>query len=121
MTASKSRSHDEQHSSRPHGPEAAGYLGLVSRADLLHLDAHPQRVGEVAHEIAKVDTVFSDEIKDRLAPVECVIDVDQLHRHPALVDALDAQPPRARLPPEVFFLGAEVMVIHEPNDRLEDR
>ena len=47
--------------------DAAEQLGLVARADLLHLDARVQRLRQVAHQLAEVDAALGAEVEDHLA------------------------------------------------------
>ena len=43
------------------GPDAVHELGGVARADLLHLDARVELVGEIAHEVAEVHPLLGVE------------------------------------------------------------
>src|SRR5262249_13349424 len=103
-------------SARPHPSRD---LGLVARTDLFHVDSNPQGVGEIAHQLAKVDSALRDEIKGNLAGVEPVFGGNQLHLQVAFVDALDAQPARARLLEQVVFLDIEIADSHEASNLLE--
>ncbi len=84
---------------------------------MFHLDANPERVGEIADQIAEIDPSFGDEIENRLAPVESVVGVDQLHLKPMRADSLDAQVARIRLAREVFFFDVEVVIGRNPHNR----
>src|SRR4030095_580479 len=64
-------------------PDAVHQLGGVARADLLHLDARVELVGEVPHEIAEVHPVLR---------VERHRDAAAAHLHGHVHD-LDAQAP----------------------------
>src|SRR5256885_5612186 len=43
--------------------DAAHQLGGVSRADLVELDAGPERAGEVLHQLAEVDAALGGEVR----------------------------------------------------------
>src|SRR5450631_1328471 len=45
--------------------DAAHHLGLIAHADLPQLDAHVVAGGQIAHQIAEVDTQLGGEIEDR--------------------------------------------------------
>src|SRR5208337_3209105 len=85
----------------------------------LHLDAHAQRVGEIADDVAEIDAALGDEIESHLAPVEGVVGAHQLHLDSPVADALDAQPARVRLAREIFLLEVEVAVTRNPDDRTQ--
>src|SRR5208337_896109 len=99
--------------------EPARYFGLVARANLFHLDADAQRVGEIAHQVAEIDAALGDEIKSDLAPVESVVGADQLHLDAALADPLDAQAARVRLARKILLLQIVVVVARNPDDRTQ--
>src|SRR5208283_2975146 len=92
------------------GTYPARDFGLIARANLFHLDANPQRVGEIADQVAEIHAALGDEIEDDLARIEGVVGADQLHLDAALANALDAQAARVCLARQRFPLGVEVAV-----------
>src|SRR5208283_1693855 len=103
------------------GTYPARDFGLIARANLFHLDANPQRVGEIADQVAEIHAALGDEIKSDLASVEGVVGADQLHLDSPLADPLDAEPARMRLAREVFLLEVEIVARSDPDDRTQLR
>jgi hypothetical protein len=92
----------------PARPDAAQHLRLVARADLLHLDAGVETGREVAHELAEVDAALGAEVEDRLARVEQVVDLHELHRQPAGLDAGETEPMGLAFALLVLLVSGEV-------------
>src|SRR5262249_45692238 len=61
-------------------------LGLVADADLAHLDARLVGAGQVAHQLAEIDALLGQEVKDDALAAKEVLHVHQLHLEPALAD-----------------------------------
>ena len=60
-------------------PHPAEPLGFVTRADLAQLDPGVQRLGEVAHQLAKINPLLGGEIDGELLPVPLPFRVAHLH------------------------------------------
>src|SRR6185369_4042781 len=73
------------------GADAPDHLRLVARADLLHLDARVQRLREIADELAKIDATLRAKVEDRLARVEEVLHLHELHAHLAIANARETE------------------------------
>ena len=76
VTETKLEIHDAQHSSRPHDPSPSG---LLARADLLHLDADTELLGENFDQFAEIHALVGDVVKNSLDFVALVFDVADLH------------------------------------------
>jgi hypothetical protein len=61
------------------GADAADHACAVADADLSHLDAGAEAIGEISDEIAEVDASFGGEVEDGLGAIVHVLDLDELH------------------------------------------
>ena len=78
MTLEKPAIHDAQHSA-PAGPQAADAARLLARADLLHLDADAEALGEDLYQLAEIDAFVGDIVEYGLDLVALVLHVADLH------------------------------------------
>src|SRR5437867_5240809 len=92
----------------PAGADAAGHLGLVARADLLHLDARAQELGELPSEVAEVDALRTREEEGHLARVEGRLGLDQLHGEVPAAHQLERRPVVLPLALEVLVLARSI-------------
>src|SRR5262249_13570665 len=92
-------------------PERADELGLVTRADLLHLDAHAQLLRDLSHQIAKIHAVFGEEVDGGFAAVETILHLNELHRKAAGANQLAQCVVRLALASAVLVLLGKVAII----------
>ncbi len=71
--------------------QAAEQLGLVTHADLAHLDAHAQLLGQVLYQLAEIDPAVGGVEKDAFFFAEEVTDGGQLHGQLEGADPLQAE------------------------------
>ena len=67
---------------------AADNGSLLADADLAHIDAGMQLMGELADELAEIDAVLCREVADDLLAAEEILDADRLHIETGLMDML---------------------------------
>ena len=79
VTLEKFEIHDAQHSSRPQAPSPPMRPGLLAGADLLHLDADVEPLGEDLDQLAEIDALVGDVVEDSLDLVALVLHVADLH------------------------------------------
>ena len=91
-------------------------LGLVAHADLPHLDARLILAGQVLDQLAEIDALLGQEIKDDALAAEQVLDIDQFHLQTPLLHETDARLQLAFLDlVQPFALGA-IAFREQPND-----
>ena len=64
------------------GAEATDHAGLVTGADLTHLDPRMEPLRQVPNEGAKIDALLGREVEHGLAAIESVVDPDQTQVEP---------------------------------------
>lgn len=91
--------------------DAAGDLGLVTDADLAHLDPGVKGVGQILDQVAEIDPAVSGKEEHRLAAVEQVFNPHQLHLHVAFDDAAEAEVEGLLLLLTVALKGCQVVAV----------
>ena len=66
--------------------QAAEHAGLVTWADLAHVDARVERGCQIAHEPAKIDALVRGEVEGRMGLVERELDRRRTHVEVILLD-----------------------------------
>ena len=65
---------------------ATHQAGLVTHADLAHVDANVQRRGQVLDELTEIDALLGGKVEHSLLAAEQVLDADRLHLEVELLD-----------------------------------
>src|SRR5436309_14757887 len=99
--------------------DPACHLGLVARADLLHLDARAQQLAQLAPQVAEVDPLLAREEEGDLARVEGRLGLDQLDREVPTAHQLERRAVVLPLPLEVLILARQVAGVGLLDDALE--
>src|SRR5437773_1166037 len=103
----------------PARADSARHLGLVARADLLHLDARAQQLAQLAPQVAEVDPLLAREEEGDLARVEGRLGLDQLDREVPAAHQLERRAVVLPLPLEVLILARQVAGVGLLDDALE--
>ena len=61
------------------GTQTANASGLLTGTDLLHLDTHPEDLGQHLDELAEVDPFVGDVVEDGLVAIALILDVADFH------------------------------------------
>jgi hypothetical protein len=83
------------------------HLRLIPDSNLAHLNSHLELLGQVFHQLPKINSAVGSVIKNSLFLVKKVADHDQFHRQISLFDSLQAKLEGASffsLKPAEFFL-----------------
>src|SRR5207253_6276095 len=91
----------------PAHADAAGDARLVARADLLHLDARPDGLTEIARQIAQLELVVGGDEDGGARPVERGLDLHELGREPARAHRAERGCAELALLLEVLVLARE--------------
>src|SRR5881396_608124 len=92
----------------PARPDPARHLGLVARADLLHLDVRALQLAQLAPQVAEVGPLLAPEEEGDLARVEGRLGLDQLDREVPAAHQLERRPVVLPLALEVLVLARQV-------------
>jgi hypothetical protein len=91
-------------------------LGFVADPDLAHLDASLKFASEIFDQLAKIHALFREKVEDDPLSAEQVLDVDERHLQPAILDKSLAD---IELAPAVLkdaIQGPSVVLGHSPHD-----
>ncbi len=91
-------------------------LRLVAHANLAHLDARPVFARQILDQIAEIDALLGQEIKDEPIAAEKLLDIDQFHLQSAFMDEVAAAEERLGLASLAGQQLLAVGVIQEAND-----
>src|SRR5207247_2351481 len=103
----------------PARADPARHLGLVARADLLHLDARAQQLAQLAPQVAEVGPLLAPEEEGDLARVEGRLGLDQLDREVPTAHQLERRSVMLPLALQVLVLARQVARVGLLDDALE--
>jgi hypothetical protein len=68
--------------------DAAQELGLVTDANLAHLNPRPEDASQIPYQLTKIDSTFGSKVEDDFRAIKCIFHVDQVHIETVSLDLL---------------------------------